>query len=149
MVARSQSAYNYHCWFDQDFAHEQTGAWGNGQLLLDVSSLEAGLHTLYVMLEGEQLTTAENYIFYKAFVENPTNLDNLTYHCWFDQDIENKQTGALDNGHLLLDADDLSAGLHILYVMLEGEQLTTAESYMFYKAFVENPTNLDNLTYHC
>ena len=149
MVARSQNANTYRCWFDQDFANEQIGALGNGQLLLDASSLEAGLHTLYVMLEGEQLTTAENYMFYKAPVENPTNLDNLTYHCWFDQDIEHKQTGTLGNGQLLLDADDLSAGLHTLYVMLEGEQLTTAENYMFYKAFVENPTNLDNLTYHC
>ena len=149
MVARSQNANTYRCWFDQDFANEQTGALGNGQLLLDASSLEAGLHTLYVMLEGEQLTTAENYMFYKAPVENPTNLDNLTYHCWFDQDIEHKQTGTLGNGQLLLDADDLSAGLHTLYVMLEGDQLTTAENYMFYKAPVENPTNLDNLTYHC
>ena len=66
MVARSQNSYTYHCWFDQNFANEQTGALGNGQLLLDASSLEAGLHTLYVMLEGEQLTTAENYMFYKA-----------------------------------------------------------------------------------
>ena len=149
MVARSQNSYTYHCWFDQDFANEQTGALGNGQLLLDASSLEAGLHTVYVMLEGEQLTTAENYMFYKAPVEGPINMDALTYHCWFDQDLEHKQTETLGNGQLLLNADNLSAGLHTLYVMLEGDELTSAENYMFYKAPVESPINLDALTYHC
>ena len=149
MVARSQNSYTYHCWFDQDFANEQTGALGNGQLLLNADGLDAGLHTLYVLLEGDQLTTAENYMFYKAPVEDPINMDNLTYHCWFDQDIEHEQTGALGNGQLLLNADGLTAGLHTLYVMLEGDELTTAENYMFYKAPVEDPINMDALVYHC
>ena len=50
MVARSQNSYTYHCWFDQDFANEQTGALGNGQLLLDASEIGPGLHTLYVAI---------------------------------------------------------------------------------------------------
>ena len=149
MAVRSQNAYTYHCWFDQDMANEQTGALGNGQLLLDASGLGAGLHTLYVMIEGDRLTTAENYMFYKAPVEDPINMDALTYHCWFDQDIEHEQTGALGNGQLLLNADGIAAGLHTLYVMLEGDELTTAENYMFYKAPVEDPINMDALTYHC
>ena len=149
MVARSQNSYTYHCWFDQDFANEQSGALGNGQLLLDASEIEPGLHTLYVMLEGDRLTTAENYMFYKAPIDDPINMDNLTYHCWFDQDIEHEQTGALGNGQLLLNADGLTAGLHTLYVMLEGDELTTAENYMFYKAPVEDPINMDNVVYHC
>ena len=149
MVARSQNSYTYHCWFDQDFANEQTGALGNGQLLLNADGLDAGLHTLYVLLEGDQLTTAENYMFYKAPIDDPINMDNLTYHCWFDQDIEHEQTGALGNGQLLLNADGLTAGLHTLYVMLKGDQLTTAENYMFYKAPIVDPINMDALVYHC
>ena len=147
MVARSQNAYTYHCWFDQDFSNAQTGALSNGQLLLDASSIGAGLHTLYVMLEGDELTTAENYMFYKAPVEEPINMDALVYHCWFDQDIEHEQTGALGNGQLLLNADGLAAGLHTLYVMLEGDELTSAENYMFYKAPVEEPINVNDVTF--
>ena len=149
MVARSQNSYTYHCWFDQNIANEQTGALGNGQLLLDASEIGPGLHTLYVMLEGDRLTTAENYIFYKAPVEDSINMDALVYHCWFDQDIEHEQTGALGNGQLLLNANSLAAGLHTLYVMLEGDELTTAENYMFYKAPVEDPINMESLVYHC
>ena len=149
MVARSQNSYTYHCWFDQDLANEQTGALGNGQLLLDASEIEPGLHTLYVMLEGDRLTTAENYLFYKAPINDPINMDNLVYHCWFDQDIEHEQIGALGNGQLLLNANGLAAGLHTLNVMLEGDELTTAENYMFYKVPIEAPINMDNLVYHC
>ena len=35
------SNLTYHCWFDQDFEHQLTGALGNGSFLFDVSDLEA------------------------------------------------------------------------------------------------------------
>ena len=41
-----------------------------------------------------------------------------TYHYWFDQDTEHRQTGPLDDGHLLLDADALESGMHMLHLHL-------------------------------
>ena len=123
----------YHCWFDQDIEHRQSGSFQTGQFILDAGDLDAGIHMLYVMLEGNGLAAAQSYMFYKAPTESPINLGEVVYHCWFDQDIEHKQSGSFQTGQFILDAGDLDAGIHMLYVMLEGNGLAAAQSYMFYK----------------
>ena len=131
----NMDALVYHCWFDQDLEHEQTGALGNGQLLLDADDLSAGLHTLYVMLEGDELTTSENYMFYKAPIVDPINMNNLVFQYWFDEDFEHCQTLPFGTGQYLLDASALEDGSHVINIMLKGETLTAAESYSFEKGF--------------
>ena len=142
------SDVTYRCWFDQDFEHQQSGSFGTGQFLLDVADLEPGLHMLYMVLEGYGLSSAEHFLFYKASIENPINANDVTYRCWFDQDIEHQQTGSFGTGSFLLDAADLEPGLHMLYMALEGYGLTSAEHFLFYKASAENPVNPDNVVYH-
>ena len=122
-----------HFWFDQDFAHEQTIPFGTGQFLLNVDDLEAGLHLLNVMLENDGLSAVESHLFYKASAEIPANPSEVVYHCWFDEDFEHEQTGTLGSGHLLLDASDLDNGTHTVYIMLEGDGLTSTQSYSFKK----------------
>ena len=141
----------YHCWFDEDFEHEQTGPFGMGQFLLDADGLESGIHILYVALEGDGLSSTRSYMFYKMPEQiNPANPENVTYHCWFDEDFEHKQTGPFGTGQFLLDADGLESGIHILYVALEGNGLSSTRSYMFYKMPEQiNPVNPENVTYHC
>jgi hypothetical protein len=121
----------YHYWFDQDTEHRQTGLLGDGHLLLDADDLETGVHTLHVTLEGSGLNPPQSYIFYKF---DPTQASpDLVYHYWFDQAVENRQTGLLGDGHLLLDADTLEIGVHALHVTLEDGELTSSQTYMFYK----------------
>ena len=141
----------YHCWFDEDFEHEQTGSFGTGQFLLDATNIESGLHTLFVALESDGLTSTQNYMFFKAYEPvNPANPENVTYHCWFDEDFEHEQTGSFGTGQFLLDASNIESGLHALFVALESDGLTSTQSYMFYKAYEPvNPANPENVTYHC
>ncbi|MBQ6769949.1 MAG: hypothetical protein IJP44_03080 [Bacteroidales bacterium] len=141
----------YHCWFDEDFEHEQTGSFGTGQFLLDATNIESGLHTLFVALESDGLTSTQNYMFFKAYEPvNPANPENVTYHCWFDEDFEHEQTGSFGTGQFLLDASNIESGLHTLFVALESDGLTSTQSYMFYKAYEPvNPANPENVTYHC
>ena len=141
----------YHCWFDEDFEHEQTGPFGTGQFLLDADGLENGIHILYVTLKGDGLNSTRSYMFYKMTEQiNLTNPENVTYHCWFDEDFEHEQTGPFGTGQFLLDADGLESGIHILYVALEGNGLNSTRSYMFYKMPEQiNPMNPENITYHC
>jgi hypothetical protein len=123
--------YVYHCWFDQDIEHQQTDALGTGHLLLDVADLEDGIHTLNVMLQGSTLTATQSYVFLKIAVEDPST--ELQYHCWFDQDYENVQTGLLGSGFFELEVSDLPNGIHTVNVQLDNGRCTPPQCYLFYK----------------
>lgn len=127
----------YHCWFDQDVEHEQTGPFGTGQFLLDADKLTSGLHTLNVALEGEGLSSTQCYMFYKVPDPiNPSNPENVIYHCWFDEDFAHEQTGQFGTGHILLNTRGLDEGEHMVHILLEGEGLTSTQSYTFEKHFI-------------
>ena len=127
----------YHCWFDEDFEHKQTGPFGTGQFLLDADGLESGIHILYVALEGDGLSSTRSYMFYKMPEQiNPANPENVTYHCWFDEDFEHEQTGSFGTGVIQLNTLLLGEGEHTVYILLESEALTTTQSYTFEKHFI-------------
>ena len=145
----------YHCWFDEDFEHKQTGPFGTGQFLLDADGLESGIHILYVALEGDGLSSTRSYMFYKMPEQiNPANPENVTYHCWFDEDFEHEQTGSFGTGVIQLNTLLLGEGEHTVYILLESEALTTTQSYTFEKHLVDghiiitmaNPTGAGTLS---
>lgn len=145
----------YHCWFDEDFEHEQTGQFGTGQILLDADALESGIHLLNVALEGEGLSSTQTYMFYKMPEQiNPTNPENVTYHCWFDEDFEHEQTGPFGTGIIQLNTLLLGEGEHTVYILLKSEALTTTQSYTFEKHMIDghiiltiaNPTGAGTLS---
>lgn len=123
--------YVYHCWFDQDFEHQVSDSLRDGHILLDVADLEEGLHTVHVMLEGGALTAAQSYMFMKMPVEDPSMA--LQYHCWFDQDYANVQTGLVGSGLVELEVSDLPNGIHTVNVQLDNGTLTAPQTYLFYK----------------
>lgn len=53
----------YRCWFDHDTSTEQTGAVGDGNILLDVTGLPNGEHTVSICLEGSNLSAPQTYVF--------------------------------------------------------------------------------------
>ena len=125
------SNYVYHCWFDEDFANQQTGVLGNGHLLLDVATLEEGMHTVNVLIEGTTLTSTQSYMFMKIAVEDPSA--ELQYICWFDQDYSSAQTGPLGSGLFELEVGNLPNGLHTVNVQLDNGTRTAPQCYLFYK----------------
>ena len=142
----SSSDFTYYFWFDQDHASMQSGALGDGHLLLDVDALNTGMHSLHVMVKGTDYTSTQSYLFFKTDMAGQGG-DSYVYHCWFDQDFENQQSDVLGTGHFLLDVTDLEDGIHTLNVMLQGNTLTATQSYLFMKIAVEDP--LTELQYHC
>lgn len=143
------STYTYHCWFDQDYSTVQTGSFGGEgySFALDADELEDGIHTVHVMLEGNDLSASKTYIFLKAPVASST--ETYTYHCWFDQDYETVQTGSFggEGYSFAIDASNLDEGIHTMHVMLEGSEFSAAKTYLFLKAPVGSPTS--TYTYHC
>ncbi len=151
------SNLTYHCWFDQDDAHQQTGDLGNGGFMFDVSNLEEGLHSVNILLVGSALTSTQNYMFVKVAQQEPLieplDMSHLVYHCWFDQDYENRVIDSVSDGVILLDLEQITDGLHTVHVMLEGEALTSIQTYIFAKVPQPNsligPIDMTNPVYHC
>ncbi len=133
----------YRCWFDEDMESQQTADLGDGVFFLNVDDLSFGLHTVHVLLEGSVLCATKSYLFLKPEI---IDMDNLTYHCWFDQDMEHQVVESFSGGTILMDVSELSDGLHTLHFLLEGSAYTTTKSYLFMKV----PTNPDgDLQYRC
>ena len=130
---QSQSVVKYHYWYDQDASNMRSGFLGNGNLILDANGLEDGLHSLYVMLEGETQMPPQRYMFVKMSPQLPPSTAELRYRYWYDDDVTNIQSGLLGDGNLLLDATSLEEGDHTLHIMLEGNSLILPQSYDFTK----------------
>lgn len=57
---------HYHCWFDEDFGHQQSGMLGDGNLLIDVTALADGEHIVRFFLEGSTVAAPQSYVFTKG-----------------------------------------------------------------------------------
>ena len=125
------SELDYYFWYDNDIAHIQHGTLGNGPIPLDATALTTGLHTLHLMVKGDDYSNTRNYLFIKT--EMADFMTNLTYHCWFDEDLSSQQTGPLGNGYLMLDASGLEDGEHIIHVYFEGSCVAAPQSFIFQK----------------
>ena len=142
----STADLRYRYWYDNDVTNMQTGLLGDGNLILDVNGLDDGLHSLYVVLEGESIMSPQRYMFVKMSPQSPSTVD-LKYRYWYDNDVTNMQSGLLGDGNLILDVDDLDDGLHSLYVMLEGECMMSPQRYMFVKMSPQLPPPTAELKY--
>ena len=84
-VAQGQTDYEYRYWFDKNEANMQTGTFTPGSLHLDVdlSTLDASLHTIHIQVkdsEGEWSSPVSRY-----FVRKATALTPLVY--WLDNQV--------------------------------------------------------------
>lgn len=120
----------YVFWFDQDYSYRLSGHFMNDHLLIDLDGLSVGLHTLNAQFRGGDYNTFKSYLFYKS----PATLsDSVEYVVWFDQNYANLLSGHVLNGHLLLDVDSLSDGIHTLNVQFRSGDYHTFKSSLFYK----------------
>jgi len=120
----------YVFWFDQDYSYRLSGHFMNDHLLIDLDGLSVGLHTLNAQFRGGDYNTFKSYLFYKS----PATLsDSVEYVVWFDLNYANLLSGHVLNGHLLLDVDSLSDGIHTLNAQFRSGDYHTFKSSLFYK----------------
>ncbi len=124
---------DYTYWFDQDYTHRHTGTLNNGNLLIDVDSLDNGVHTINWQLGGEDDSDLNSYLFYKHTAVDSV-FSHTEYMCWFDQGFDNRQSGILNSGNFLLDVDTLENGVHLFNVQLGTGMQAELHSYIFYNA---------------
>ncbi len=140
---------HYRCWFDGDESTAQTGDLVNGSIMLNVSKLTDGLHTVYVQAYGAFTTTPLSYTFLK--VPNVVGNELLTYICLIDEKeyIHQTVSGSQEVIHVDLNVAQLSQGVHKLQVMLATESgaMTSAYTAYFYRAILQSEVEATRLSY--
>lgn len=140
-VAQGQTDYEYRYWFDKDDANAQTGTFTPGTLHLDVdlSSLDASLHTIHIQVkngEGEWSSPVTKY-----FVRKATSLTPLVY--WLDNQVTPSELSS-QSGHFDLDVSALDDGIHLLRLQLsqKAEGSSSPVSKFFFKMPMAKQTSL-------
>lgn len=123
----------YTCWFDQDYTNRQTGTLNNGNMLIDVDSLDNGVHTINWQFGDGVNAELHGYLFYKHTAVDSV-FSHTKYMCWFDQDFDNRQSGTLNSGNFLLEVDTLKNGVHLFNLQLGTGAQAELHSYIFYNA---------------
>ena len=124
----AQTSRTCRYWFDGNFGQSATQT-VNGNICdvqIDVSQLSCGTHTLHYYLIDESSTPVRSSLFIKI-----EPLGDLAYHCWFDNDENTEQTGAVGNGNILLDVTSLENGDHTVSMYLKGSTISAPQTYVF------------------
>lgn len=139
-------------WFDQQYGNRiaTTLDLTSWQTQIDVSSLDIGLHTLYMHLRDSEgrCSPPRTALFYKVFEVNQAGAFTSDYICWFDQDYSSQQTIAFANGGTLVDVSQLPVGLHTLNIQLGSGADAELHCYIFYKASYSSTSNF-GIDYIC
>ena len=122
----------YVCWFDQNYGGKQTGTLGTGNLLLDVDSLEGGIHIFNLQFGDGLDAELHSYVFYKM-LDYDSLFRNTEYVRWFDQDYANRQVGVIDSGYMLIDISSMTIGPHYLNLQFGEGSDAELRSFLFYK----------------
>lgn len=140
-VAQGQTDYEYRYWFDKDDANVQTGTFTPGTLHLDVdlSTLDASLHTIHIQVkngEGEWSSPVTKY-----FVRKATSLTPLVY--WLDNQATPLEMSS-QSGHFDLDVSAMDDGIHMLRLQLSEatEGSSSPVSRFFFKMPMAKQTTL-------
>ena len=129
--AEDGNSVQYSYWFDNNHTQVQTDSTTTGNLLLDAGMLTTGLHTITFQFNFQSHASFKRYLFYKT---PDTHSDSVEYVVWFDHDYAHLLSGHTLSGHLLLDVDSLSNGIHTLNAQFRSGEYHTFKSSLFYKA---------------
>lgn len=138
--------YQARYWFDNDFAGgvEVTITNGVYNTPIQTDALGLGIHTLHLMVRETNgpWMAPQSYLFYRIVDNNEAQITQ--YHCWFDDDFANRQSGSLTNGGMMLDASGLSVGIHeVNIIAVDGTgRLYPTQTALFYRVPMSSTTEV-------
>ena len=112
--------YTYRYWIDQSAAQTRTSTSNELDFTIDISNLSCNMHTLFIQVQKDNGTWS-NPIARPFLITNKYNTVKTCY--WFDDNVNERFTFDKVNGEaFMIDASNLSAGIHSLNVMLYSEE---------------------------
>lgn len=127
---KDRSIKSLRYWFDNDTDLISTIAYGGGNVLIDVSKLEPGLHNVYLQIEDSAGNLSE--IVYSTFYRMMRR-DVLTWTYWFDGDEHQMTTLPYPDEGVMIDITDLSEGFHLMHNVVNDISQSAVETRMFVK----------------
>ena len=97
---------------------------------IDVSNVKPGLTTMYMQMQDTagRWGPIRAYMFYRM-----PDTSNFPIACWFDEDWDSRTVRNIGNGYLPASTDDLTPGLHRLYVRMGTGTGAQLRSHLFMK----------------
>ena len=124
----------WRCWFDNDFATVQEGSNVDNTLLLDVTRIADGYHTLHIQIDGG--SRAVSVPITKGFIKIPQTIgvEDYTCLCMVDDQLYRQEKLPAGRGIVEwnLDVSQLSQGFHRMFVQIvtpSGAASNTYESF--------------------
>ena len=112
--------YTYRYWIDQNTAQTRTSTSNELDFTIDISNLSCNMHTLFIQVQKDNGIWS-NPIARPFLITNKYNTVKTCY--WFDDNVDERFTFDKVNGEaFMIDASNLSAGIHSLNVMLYSEE---------------------------
>ena len=126
-------------WFDDDGGNVRTITQLAGQQLLDVSTLNEGLHTLHCQIidENDNVADIHSAIFMKMNNGGDETITAEELRYWFDNDATSLRVINVAEGTQTLDVSGLLTGLHtICYQLIDSDgKVGTPHTRIFVKVF--------------
>ena len=125
-------------WFDEDFASRQrAAAERSAVLLMDVSALQVGMHTLHCYAVGSDSTVypTRSAMFFRPPYVNTDSVAAQEVVYWFDEDFAERQHVASLSALQTIDVSALQVGMHTLHSYAVGRDSTVypTRSAMFFR----------------
>lgn len=117
-------------WFDNDTQSMKEESGKDGHFILDVSSIEPGIHFINLMLRDAsgRISEIKQECFYRVINKTATK---LTY--WFDDDESTKETIAFHDGTSMFDVTKLQEGFHPISIVTHDYTSSAIATRMFIK----------------
>lgn len=103
-------------WYDNDEITAQTASTTNGLIDFDISRMDVGIHAIHYQTfnaAGEASPARTTY-----FYMDELQLATLLCRIWIDDDEDTAVTVGLSGEDIVIEAEDISVGIHNLYVVL-------------------------------
>jgi hypothetical protein len=136
-------------WFDTDANSVKTTTTLSGVTTIDASSLMDGVHTVhYQIVDNKDIAgIVVSKIFIKLGKNTVTKAKSLRY--WFDKDMTNVKTTALQSEAVTIDASSLVEGIHMLHYQIVDDKggLGCVVTKMFFKMSAKTSSTATAIRY--
>ena len=91
-LAEMGSELSYIYWFDKDHDKAEKGSLSNGIYVLDVDTLNYGVHTFNIMLKGEMYSSPQSYMFAKLPIQYQDTIIRMIdkWEYWINEDYDSR-----------------------------------------------------------
>ena len=91
-LAEMGSELSYIYWFDNDHGKAEKGTLSNGIYVLDVDTLNYGVHSFNIMLKGEMYSSPQSYMFAKLPIQYQDTIIRMIdkWEYWINEDYDSR-----------------------------------------------------------